>query len=38
MIQLFAEEMLMVALQPGMPPEFDHLYFSQKKHCDLGEG
>jgi len=25
MIQLFAEEMLMVALQPGMPPEFDHL-------------
>jgi len=27
MIQLFAEEMLMVALQPGMPPEFDHLAF-----------
>jgi len=36
MIQLFAEEMLMVALQPGMPPEFDHLYFPQKKTLLFG--
>jgi hypothetical protein len=36
MIQLFAEERLMVALQPGMPPELDHV-FHPKKHCDLGE-
>ena len=31
MFQLFAEEKLMVALQPGMPPEFDHIIFHTKK-------
>jgi hypothetical protein len=30
MIQLFAEERLMVALQPGMPPELDHVFHPKK--------
>jgi hypothetical protein len=29
-IQLFAEEKLMVALQPGMPPEFVHIFHPKK--------
>ena len=37
MIQLFAEEMLMVALQPGMPPEFDHLAFGSTGELTPGK-